>query len=117
MKCCKMPFTCLLIIHSNSRAQRKHRKTPNAGRRLAVTRRIIESSESEENSGPHSQLKYAAKQSTKKHLTGEIIELTSSSDERGHSIPQGPRTSPEKVSQENFPPYLMQKDDGAILIL
>jgi len=81
-----------------------------------VTRRIIESS-SEEDSGPQSQLKYAAKQSAKKHLAGEIIELTSSSDERGRFISQRPRTSPEKASQENFPPYLTQKDDGAILIL
>jgi len=81
-----------------------------------VTRRIIESS-SEEDSGPQSQLKYAAKQSAKKHLTGEIIELTSSSDERGRFISQRPRTSPEKASQENFSPYLTQKDDGAILIL
>jgi len=82
-----------------------------------VSRRIIESSESEEDSGPQSQLKYAAKQSTKKHLTGEIIELTSSSDEHGRSIPKQLRTNPEKASQENFPPYLTQKDDGAILIL
>ena len=81
-----------------------------------MTRRIIESS-SEEDSGPQSQLKYAAKQSAKKHLAGEIIELTSSSDERGRFISQRPRTSPEKASQENFPPYLTQKDDGAILIL
>lgn len=82
-----------------------------------MTRRIIESSESEEDSGPQTQLKYAAKQSAKKHLTEEIIELTSSSDERGRFTPQQLRTSPEKASQENFPPYLTQKDDGAILIL
>lgn len=82
-----------------------------------MTRRVIESSESERDSGPRTQLKYAAKQSTKKHLTGEIIELTSSSDEHGCSTPQRPRTSHEKALQENFPPYLTQKDDGAILIL
>ena len=107
-------YRCQLIVIE--RARRKL-KIPNAEKHLAVARRIIESSESEEDSEPKLPLKYATKHSTKKRLTDDIIELTSSSEGCGQAMPQRSRTNSKKASRENFPPYLTQEDDGAILIL
>jgi len=119
MNCCEIAFRlivyrCQLIVIE--RARRKL-KVPNEGKHLAVARRIIESSESEEDSEPKLPLKYATKHSTEKRLTDEIIELTSSSEGCGQAMPQRSRTNSKKASRENFPPYLTQEDDGAILIL
>lgn len=100
----------------NELLARRKLKIPNAGKHLAVARRIIESSESEEDSEPKLPLKYATKHSTKKRLTDDIIELTSSSEGCGQAMPQRSRTNSKKASRENFPPYLTQEDDGAILI-
>ncbi|KAJ3576265.1 hypothetical protein NP233_g517 [Leucocoprinus birnbaumii] len=92
-------------------------KTTRNGRRFPAARRIIESSESE-SSEPESPVKAVAKKQTlRKLLTDDIIELTSSSeDEAKTSGVQPTRTSHEKAWQETFPSYVSQEDNGAILI-
>lgn len=87
-------------------------KTSSTGRRFPMVRRIIESSESEdvEASTP---VKIAPKSLTRKILSEDFIELTSSSeDEVSRSTP-----TVEHTSQAKFPSFVTEAEDGAVLIL
>jgi hypothetical protein len=87
-------------------------KSPRNRARLPLSRRLVESSDSEESRPGRGARK------VKKPLVADVIELTSSSDEETPPLMSKKiGRNQEKRSQVPLSSYLSQEDDGAVLIL